>query len=76
MGVLRGAPAEGVAENRRFEARGRLSPPYFLKTTKLDNIKIKSKYRDKIIKCSDKPLKEILEIHEDIPYFGIDLPIR
>ena len=26
-GALRDTPAEGVAENRRFEARGRLSPP-------------------------------------------------
>ena len=30
VGALRGVPAEGVAENRRFEARGRPSPPYFL----------------------------------------------
>jgi len=26
IGALRGVPAEGVAENRRLEARGRLSP--------------------------------------------------
>jgi len=30
VGALRGVPAEGVAENRRFEARGRPSPSYFL----------------------------------------------
>lgn len=42
----------------------------------IENPQIRSAYRERILKYSDKPLKEILEIHEDAPYFGIDLPIE
>lgn len=42
----------------------------------IDNISIKSEYRNRIMKYSDKPLEEILEIHDEIPYYGIDLPIE
>lgn len=40
----------------------------------IENPQIRSACREKILKYSDKPLKEILEIHENAPYFGIDLP--
>lgn len=42
----------------------------------IENPQIRSTYREKILKYSDKPLKEILEIHENAPYFGIDLPVE
>lgn len=42
----------------------------------IENPRIRSAYREKILKYPDKPLKEILEIHENAPYFGIDLPIE
>lgn len=42
----------------------------------IENPQIRSTYREKILKYSDKPLKEILEIHENSPYFGIDLPVE
>lgn len=42
----------------------------------IENPQIRSAYREKILKYSDKPLKEILEIHENSPYFGIDLPVE
>jgi len=42
----------------------------------INNTKTRFEYREKIIKYSDKTLKEILEVHEETPYFGIDLPIE
>ena len=42
----------------------------------INNIKIRFGYREKIIKYSDKPLTDILELHEDTPYYGIDLPVK
>ena len=42
----------------------------------INDIKTRLEYREKIIKYSDKPLKGILEVHEETPYFGIDLPIE
>ena len=41
----------------------------------IDDVKTRFEYRGKIIKCSDKPLNKILEIHDNEPYYGIDLPI-
>ncbi|MBQ3837463.1 MAG: site-specific DNA-methyltransferase, partial [Treponema sp.] len=41
----------------------------------IDDVKTRFEYREKIIKCSDKPLKKILEIHDNEPYYGIDLPL-
>ena len=29
-----------------------------------------------IMKYSDKPLTGIFEVHEDVPYYGPDLPIE
>ena len=64
--------------NRRF--LGLDKEDDFLKISKnrrieIDDIKTRFEYREKIIKYSDKPLKEILEVHEKTPYFGIDLPV-
>ena len=40
----------------------------------IENPQIRQNYRDKILKYSDKPIRGIVEIHEDEPYFGVDLP--
>lgn len=42
---------------------------------KINDIKTRFEYREKIIKYSDRPLRGILEVCEETPYFGIDLPI-
>lgn len=52
----------------------------FLKISKnrreeINDIKTRFEYLEKITKYSDKPLKGILEVHEETPYFGMDLPI-
>ena len=65
--------------NRRF--LGLDKEEEFLQLSKKRRIEIenpmkKIEYRDKIMKYSDKPLKEILEVHEETPYYGIDLPIE
>ena len=41
----------------------------------IENFETKINYRNKIMKYSDKPLKEIFEVHEATPYFGKDIPI-
>ena len=77
-----GSSTTGIAAsllNRRF--LGLDKEDDFLKISKnrrieIDNIKTRFEYRKKIIKYSDKPLREILEVHEETPYFGIDLPIE
>ena len=76
-----GSSTTGIAAsllNRRF--LGLDKEDDFLKISKnrrieIDDIKTRFEYREKIIKYSDKPLKEILEVHEETPYFGIDLPV-
>ena len=40
----------------------------------IENISVRENYRQRIEKYSDKPVQKILEIHEDMPYFGVDLP--
>ena len=50
-----------ISKNRRIE---------------INDIKTRFEYREKIIKYSDKSLKGILEVHEEAPYFWIDLPIE
>lgn len=42
----------------------------------IDSITIKENYRSKICKYSDVPLREILEIRDNEPYYGIDLPVE
>ena len=50
-----------ISKNRRIE---------------IDDIKTRFEYLEKIFRHTDKPLKEILEINEESPYFGMDLPIK
>ena len=77
-----GSSTTGIAANllnRRF--LGLDKEEEFLQLSKkrrieIDDIMKKMEYRDRIIKYSDKPLKEILEVHEATPYYGIDLPIE
>ena len=77
-----GSSTTGIAAsllNRRF--LGLDKEDDFLKISKnrreeINDIKTRFKYREKIIKYSDKPLKGIFEVHEETPYFGIDLPIE
>ena len=75
-----GSSTTGIAAsllNRRFLGIDRETE--FLELSKarreeIENPQIRQNYREKILKYSDKPLKEILEIHENASYFGIDLP--
>ena len=76
-----GSGTTGIAAsllNRRF--LGLDKEEKFLEIAKkrreeINDIQVRFMYRDKIIKCSDKPLKNIPELHDETPYFGIDLPI-
>lgn len=76
-----GSGTTGIAAsllNRRF--LGLDKEEKFLEISKkrreeINDIQVRFMYRDKIIKCSDKPLKNILELYDKTPYFGIDLPI-
>lgn len=77
-----GSSTTGIAAsllNRRF--LGLELEEQFLQISKnrreeIENLKTRLEYREKIIKCKDKPLESIFEIHEDIPYYGIDLPLE
>ena len=40
----------------------------------IENPRIRQNYCEKILKYSDKPIRGIVEICEDSPYFGLDLP--
>lgn len=76
-----GSSTTGIAAsllNRRFlgiEQKTEFLELSKARRTEIENSQIRNAYREKIAKYSDKPLKEILEIHENAPYFGIDLPI-
>lgn len=77
-----GSATTGIAANilgRRYLGLEQSSD--FLELSKqrrleLDDISIKEKYKEKIYKCSDVPLQDILEVHESEPYYEIDLPIE
>lgn len=77
-----GSSTTGIAANllnRRFLGLDKESD--FLELSKnrrveIDDITIRQKYYKKIIKYTDKPLEEISEFHQEIPYYGIDLPIE
>jgi len=63
--------------NRRFLGIDRETE--FLELSKarreeIENPQIRQNYREKILKYSDKPIRGIVEIREDTPYFGADLP--
>ena len=76
-----GSSTTGIAAsllNRRF--LGLDQEESFLELSKkrreeINNPAIRYEYREKIMKYSDKPLTGILEVHEDVPYYGPDLPI-
>ena len=77
-----GSSTTGIAAsllNRRF--LGLDQEETFLDLSKkrreeINDLSTRHEYIKKIIKYSDKPLENILEVHEDIPYYGIDLPIQ
>jgi site-specific DNA-methyltransferase (adenine-specific) len=77
-----GSATTGIAANilgRRYLGLEQSSD--FLELSKkrrieLDNVTIKNNYREKIYKYSDVPIQNILEVHEEEPYYGIDLPIE
>ncbi len=77
-----GSSTTGIAAsllNRRFLGLDREES--FLALSKnrreeINNPLIRYEYREKIMKYSDKPLKGILEVHEETPYYGIDLPFE
>ena len=77
-----GSSTTGIAAtllNRRF--LGLDKEELFLDISKkrreeLNDFNKRIEYREKIMKYSNKSLKDILEIHEEIPYYGIDLPIE
>ena len=53
----------------------------FLKLSKkrrqeIENIAIRMNYHNRICKTSDGDLQQILELHENTSYYGIDLPIK
>ena len=52
----------------------------FLKISKkrrqeIDNIAVRMDYRERVCKTTDSQMQMILELHEDVPYYGIDLPL-
>ncbi len=42
----------------------------------IDNLVICMNYRERICKFADNNLQQILELHDNTPYFGNDLPIK
>ena len=77
-----GSSTTGIAAsllNRRF--LGLEQEQEFLELSKnrreeIEDISKRYKYRKKIIKYSNRPLKSILEFHDNEFYYGKDLPIE
>lgn len=77
-----GSSTTGIAANllnRRY--LGIEQEIEFLKISKkrrheIDNFVIRMNYRDRICKTVDNNLQQILELHESLPYYGGDLPIK
>ena len=70
--ILLGDEQKGIAVIKEEE---------FLKISKkrrqeIDNIAVRMDYRERICKNADGCLQQILELHENTPYYGVDLPIR
>ena len=42
----------------------------------IDNLEVRMNYRERICKSADSNLQPILELHDNTPYYGIDLPIK
>lgn len=76
-----GSSTTGIAANllnRRF--LGLDQEESFLELSKrrreeIEDINIRMDYRTRIEKYSNKPIKDIIEISDPKPYYGIDLPI-
>ena len=65
--------------NRRF--LGIDKDEMFLELSKnrreeINDLSFRYQYREKIMKYSDKPLTGIFELHENTPYYGVDLPVK
>lgn len=77
-----GSSTTGIAANllnRRY--LGIDQEQEFLKISKkrrheIDNLVIRMNYRDRICKTVDNNLQQILELHESLPYYGGDLPLK
>lgn len=77
-----GSSTTGIAANllnRRY--LGIDQEVEFLKISKkrrqeIDNMAVRMDYRERICKNADGCLQQILELHENTPYYGVDLPIR
>lgn len=77
-----GSSTTGIAANllnRRY--LGIDQEKGFLKISKkrrveIDNLTIRMEYQDRICNTSDSNLQQSLELHENTPYYGIDLPIK
>lgn len=76
-----GSSTTGIAANllnRRY--LGIDQEVEFLKISKkrrqeIDNIAVRMDYRERVCKTTDSQMQMILELHEDVPYYGIDLPL-
>jgi len=42
----------------------------------IDNLAIRTEYNKRICGTSDSNLQQVLELHEKVPYYGIDLPLK
>ena len=72
-----GSSTTGIAAsllNRRFLGIDRLELSKN-RREEIENRKARFVYREKIVRCSNKPLQNIFELHDETPYFGVDLPI-
>ena len=77
-----GSSTTGIAANllnRRFLGLDKKTEFLQIKKKRREEINDIDKrilYREKILKCSDKPLNDILELCDDSPYYGIDIPVE
>ena len=77
-----GASTTGIAANllgRRY--LGLEQEEEFLELSRkrrieINNITIKNEYKNKICKYSDIPLQPILEFNQQVPYYGVDIPVN
>ena len=77
-----GSSTTGIAANllnRRY--LGIDQEQDFLKMSKnrrkeIDKLSIRMDYRKRICKTADSGLQQILELHENTPYYGVDLPLK
>lgn len=42
----------------------------------IDSLAIRMDYRERICKTADSAFQQVLELHENVPYYGVDLPMR